>query len=471
MRQGYAVHRLTRGVGDTWFLAGERPALVPHGRAAGRTCRSPTSRPTCSTPSSPSRTTASTRISASIRSRSAAPSSATSREPGSLEGGSTLTQQLARTLFLSNRKTYGRKLREAVLAVMIDAQLSKEQILELYLNRIYLSAGVYGVETMSRHLFGKPAKQLTLAGVRAHRRAGAVAGRRCRPGPISTARWPAATSCSRACARKGSSPPARSRRRGARACASVPIPARQDARAGYAKEFLRQPFRDDFGGDHPPDWDVRTTFVPELQDDGGAGGRATACGGSAIPELQAALVAHRSANRRHPRAGRRPRLPAVAVQPRERAAAGSRARRSSRCSTPRRSSTASRPCRCSTGWRTSPPQGPEEWSPRNADGEDARRADAARRAARVEQPRRDHAAAAGRARVRCCGWRRTSGCADMPDVPSLSLGTGLVTPLELTAAFAMFPNGGLSRAAARHRAASSTPTAARRSRTRSARSG
>src|SRR6185312_13872955 len=48
-------------------------------------------------------------------------------------------------------------------AVLIDAHLSKAQILELYLNRIYLSAGVYGVETMSRHLFGKPAKQLTLA--------------------------------------------------------------------------------------------------------------------------------------------------------------------------------------------------------------------------------------------------------------------------------------------------------------------
>ena len=48
---------------------------------------------------------------------------------------------------------------------MIEQQLSKDQILELYLNRIYLSAGVYGVETMSRNLFGKPAKQLTLAGV------------------------------------------------------------------------------------------------------------------------------------------------------------------------------------------------------------------------------------------------------------------------------------------------------------------
>ena len=85
------------------------------------------------------------------------------RASGTVEGGSTLTQQLARTLFLSNKRSYGRKAREAVLAVMIDAHLSKNQVLELYLNRIYLSAGVYGVETMSRHLFGKPAKALTLA--------------------------------------------------------------------------------------------------------------------------------------------------------------------------------------------------------------------------------------------------------------------------------------------------------------------
>src|SRR5206468_13033647 len=85
------------------------------------------------------------------------------RSPGTVEGGSTLTRQLARTLFLSNQKSYGRKIREAALALLIDSELSKQQILELYLNRIYLSAGVYGVETMSRHLFGRPAKTLNLA--------------------------------------------------------------------------------------------------------------------------------------------------------------------------------------------------------------------------------------------------------------------------------------------------------------------
>src|SRR5204863_5315482 len=78
------------------------------------------------------------------------------------EGGSTLTQQLARTLYLSTVRTYGRKAKEAAISVMIEAQLTKPQILELYLNRVYLSAGVYGVDTMAEHLYRKPARAVTL---------------------------------------------------------------------------------------------------------------------------------------------------------------------------------------------------------------------------------------------------------------------------------------------------------------------
>ena len=59
-------------------------------------------------------------------------------------------------------RTFGRKAKEAGLALLIEQQLTKNQILELYLNRVYLSAGVYGVETMSEHLFRKPASALTL---------------------------------------------------------------------------------------------------------------------------------------------------------------------------------------------------------------------------------------------------------------------------------------------------------------------
>ena len=79
------------------------------------------------------------------------------------QGGSTITQQLARTLFLSNAQTYGRKAKEAALAVMLEVFLSKREILELYLNRVFLSGGIYGVETMSQKMLRKPASQLTLA--------------------------------------------------------------------------------------------------------------------------------------------------------------------------------------------------------------------------------------------------------------------------------------------------------------------
>src|SRR6185369_3068245 len=60
------------------------------------------------------------------------------QQGGRVEGGSTLTQQLARTLFLSNVRTYGRKIKEAGIALLLEAQLSKTQILEFYLNRVYL---------------------------------------------------------------------------------------------------------------------------------------------------------------------------------------------------------------------------------------------------------------------------------------------------------------------------------------------
>src|SRR4029450_10553198 len=80
-----------------------------------------------------------------------------------VEGGSTITQQLARTLFLSNVRTVGRKGQEAVITIMLETRLTKEQILELYLNRVYLSGGLYGVEAMSMGLFGKHASAVSLA--------------------------------------------------------------------------------------------------------------------------------------------------------------------------------------------------------------------------------------------------------------------------------------------------------------------
>jgi penicillin-binding protein 1A len=80
-----------------------------------------------------------------------------------VQGGSTLTQQLARNLFLTPRQTVNRKLREMVLASRIERRLTKDEILELYLNRVYLGDQAYGVDAASRRFFGKPANELTLA--------------------------------------------------------------------------------------------------------------------------------------------------------------------------------------------------------------------------------------------------------------------------------------------------------------------
>jgi penicillin-binding protein 1A len=78
------------------------------------------------------------------------------------QGGSTITQQLARTVFLNNSKTFGRKFREGVLALALEWKFSKAQILELYLNKVYFGGGAYGVDSASRKFFGHPATTMSL---------------------------------------------------------------------------------------------------------------------------------------------------------------------------------------------------------------------------------------------------------------------------------------------------------------------
>jgi penicillin-binding protein 1A len=79
-----------------------------------------------------------------------------------VQGGSTLTQQLAKNLFLQPRRTFDRKLQEAMLALYLEYRYSKDQILTLYLNRVYFGAGVFGIEAAAQRFFGKHAEQLTL---------------------------------------------------------------------------------------------------------------------------------------------------------------------------------------------------------------------------------------------------------------------------------------------------------------------
>ncbi|MBS3960499.1 MAG: PBP1A family penicillin-binding protein [Sandarakinorhabdus sp.] len=79
-----------------------------------------------------------------------------------VQGASTITQQLARNLFLTSARTYGRKLREAMLALAIERKFTKQQILELYLNRVYFGGGAYGIDAASRKFYGKSATSLDL---------------------------------------------------------------------------------------------------------------------------------------------------------------------------------------------------------------------------------------------------------------------------------------------------------------------
>lgn len=360
-------------------------------------------------------------------------------DAGVLEGGSTLTQQLARTLFLSNRRTWGRKIREASIAVLLESQLTKDEILELYLNRIYISAGHYGVETMARHLFGKSARDVTLA------EAALIAGLIRAPGALSP--W----SNPRGAIRRSHVVLARMREQGfitpsqeaqaRRARIRMrPYPAAQQAKGGYAKEYLRQQFRNRFGGDHPPDWKVETTFDPELQE---IAERAVQAGlrRANRRELQAALVAvdprtgdilamvggRDFAKSQFNRAARSRRQPGSAFKPFVYAAALGRGYS---------------PVSMLEGLTTIPPQGPDEWAPQNANGDSV---DALTiRAALIESDNR--AATAMQQRIGARPVLRLAsslGMRDLPEVPSLALGTGEVTPLELTAAYAVFANGGI----------------------------
>lgn len=79
-----------------------------------------------------------------------------------VQGGSTLTQQLAKNLFLSPERTWRRKLQEMMLAFWLESRFTKDEILELYLNRVYFGGGAYGIEAASLRYFGKPASEVSL---------------------------------------------------------------------------------------------------------------------------------------------------------------------------------------------------------------------------------------------------------------------------------------------------------------------
>ena len=103
-----------------------------------------------------------------------------------VQGGSTLTQQLAKNLFLKPERTLERKVQEVLLAFWLEHEYTKDQILEMYLNRVYFGSGAYGVESASRRYFGKSAREVTLS------EAALLAGLLKAPSRLSPARDPKA---------------------------------------------------------------------------------------------------------------------------------------------------------------------------------------------------------------------------------------------------------------------------------------
>ena len=81
---------------------------------------------------------------------------------GRPQGGSTITQQIVKNLLVGEDLTYERKIREMIVASRVEQTLSKAEILELYLNSVYLGRGSWGIEMAARGYFGKPANELTL---------------------------------------------------------------------------------------------------------------------------------------------------------------------------------------------------------------------------------------------------------------------------------------------------------------------
>lgn len=136
-----------------------------------------------------------------------------------LQGASTITQQVARTIFLSNKYDVSRKVREAILALAMERKFSKDQILELYLNKVYFGGGAYGIDAAARKFFGHGGDTLGLneaaviAGlVKAPSRYSPTADAEAAIGRAWVGCWATGSSWSRVSLMAASSPPLRARK-------------------------------------------------------------------------------------------------------------------------------------------------------------------------------------------------------------------------------------------------------------------
>jgi membrane carboxypeptidase/penicillin-binding protein len=307
------------------------------------------------------------------------------------------------------------------------------------MNRVYLSGGIYGVESMSQKMVGKPASELTLA------EAALIAGIIRAPASYSPwlhfdeSRARGAVVLRRMREEGKITPEQEEEARQVRIQLKAP-PVISSARHGYAKAFLRQQFRNVYGGDNPPDWKVQTTFEPEIQDAAEAAVK-DGLRRLGIKGLQAALVAMDPqtgdllamvggsdfAVTSFNRAVRSRRQPGSAFKPFVYAAALEQGLS---------------PVSMIGGLKEVSIAAPEGvWIPN--DEQIGEQNELTLRAAFVDSS--NAAAVLLQQRVGSgpvLRLARDLGVEDQPDVPSLALGSGLVTPLDLTAAYAVFPTLG-----------------------------
>ena len=206
-----------------------------------------------------------------------------------VEGGSTLTQQLAKNLFLKPERTFERKVQEMIMAVWLQLHLSKKQILTLYLNRVYFGAGAYGVDAAAHRYFGKSARNITLA------EAATLAGMLKAPATYSPATHPAAAEARMQTVLAAMHDAGYITSRQASLAMSMPITAVHDVAGGsgrYVADWIMDRLPQYVGGQIDQDIIVDTTIDLSMQTAADkAISQTLADGGKKYGVGQAALVA------------------------------------------------------------------------------------------------------------------------------------------------------------------------------------
>ena len=177
------------------------------------------------------------------------------------QGGSTLTQQLAKNLFLTQERTMSRKVQEAILAFWLERNYRKDQILELYLNRVYFGSGAYGIEAAAQKYFAKSARSLTVA------ESAILAGLMKSPSRLAPNRNPDGAAERAAIVLKEMLDQGYVTQQQAKVALAAPAEARRNTGAGsvnYAADWVMD-LLDDYVGSIDGDVQVTTTFLMPMQ--------------------------------------------------------------------------------------------------------------------------------------------------------------------------------------------------------------